>query len=104
MPVTPDFISASVRAAARRQMQVGKKNLSRAQQAEFDACGSLTLTIKSALCKDGGVILGHLRARLFVFGVGITRARARATFDDDLVAAFDELIDGRRQQRDAMLL
>ena len=32
MPVTPDFISASVNDAARRQVQVSEKNLARPQQ------------------------------------------------------------------------
>ena len=39
------------------------------------------------------------RARLFVIGIGITRARARAALDEHLVAAFDELVGSGGQQR-----
>ena len=46
----------------------------------------------------------HFRAGLFVIGIGITRARAGAAFDDDLMAAFGQLINRRGQQRHAMLL
>ncbi len=45
-------------------------------------------------------MIGHKRrAGGFVISVGIACARARAALDEDLVAAFDELIRGGRQER-----
>jgi hypothetical protein len=85
-------------------MQVGEKYLAGSQQGIFGRLRFLHLHDQPRPLEDCAVVGQHRRACMFVIGIGKSRAHARAVFHEHLVAAFDELIRRRWQQRHAVLV
>ena len=85
-------------------MQVGEEDLARPQQRVFGGQRLLDLHHQVGLFERRRVVVHQRRAGLLVIRVGIARAGAGVALDQHLVAAFDELISRRGQQRHAVFL
>src|SRR5579884_2314342 len=83
-------------------MQIGEKYLARPQQRIFGLKRFLDLHDHPGFFENRAMVRNQGCAGLFVIGIWITCARARAAFDKHLMAALDELIRRRRQQRHAV--
>ena len=86
------------------EVQIGEENLAGPQQGQFDGQRFLDLDDEFGLGKNLLVRADELGAGGLVFRIRITGTDARAGFDDDDVAAFDELIRAAGQQGDTIFL
>jgi hypothetical protein len=89
---------------ARREVQVGKKNLPGAEQRVFVRQRLLHFHNHLRALEDLGMAADQLRARRDIFLIAVTRSHTRAGLDEQTMPALHQLVCCRRQQRDAILL
>ena len=104
MPVTAGLDQRLREGLVCGQVQVGEENLAGPEHGALDRLRLLHLDDEVGLGENFLRLLHELCARLLVIGVRIARVHAGAALDDDLMAAFHELIRRRGQQGDAMFL
>ena len=88
----------------RRQMQVGEEHLAGAEHRYFRRLWFLHLDNQFRPIEDGGGTFHHRCARQGVFLIGKAGANPGPLLDQNLVAAFDQLIGRRGRQRDTIFL
>src|SRR5579864_5028625 len=85
-------------------MKICEENLASPQQRVFGRQGFLYLNDEIRLLEDDAVVIYHFGAGPGVIAVRVACACAGVLLDQDLMAAFNELIGCRWQERHAVFL